>query len=115
LKLTQPSESEEWLDELVQRWTEVYKKSMTTLALLEVVEARGPIAAGLIGSALVESTGWGLTERGLYRTLRRLTATGLLTASEVAVPRTGAMRKDYELTPLGARYLARIRGELLDR
>ena len=36
--MTQPSESEEWLDELVQRWTEVYKKSMTTLVLLEVVE-----------------------------------------------------------------------------
>jgi len=54
-------------------------------------------------------------ERGLYRTLRRLAATGLLTASEVAVPRTGAKRKNYELKALGARYLARIRGELLDR
>lgn len=88
---------------------------MTTLVLLGIVGERGPIPADVIGRALIESTGWGLTERGLYRTLRRLAATGLLTASEVAVPRTGAKRKNYELTPLGARYLARIRGELLDR
>ena len=56
----------------------------------------------------IPATGWRLTERGLYRTLRRLTSLGLLRVEEVAAPRTGAKRKDYSPTTLGIAYLARI-------
>lgn len=101
-------ESEEWLEELVRSWTEVYKKSLTTLGLMRAVAELAPAPANAIGERLTEATGWSLTDRGLYRTLRRLTGMGLLRAEEVAVPRTGAKRKDYSLTTLGAAYLARI-------
>lgn len=103
-------ESEEWLDELVRNWTEVYKKSLTTLELLRAVAELAPAPANVIGERITQTTGWRLTERGLYRTLRRLTSLGLLRLEEVAAPRTGAKRKDYSLTTLGTAYLARIEG-----
>lgn len=111
--MTRPSEAGEWLDELVRSWTEMYKKSITTLVLLRVIDKAGPVAAGDIGPAFTEETGWQLTERGLYRTLRRLAASGLLVTTETVVPRTGAKRKDFELTPFGTQYLERIEALVL--
>ncbi len=101
-------ESEEWLDELVRSWTEVYKKSLTTLELMRIVAELAPAPATDIGERFVQATGWSLTDRSLYRTLRRLSSLGLLSADEVAIPRTGAKRKDYSLTILGRAYLKRI-------
>ncbi len=101
-------EAEEWLDEMVRSWTEVYKKSLTTLELMRGVADLAPAPANRIGERFTQATGWTLTDRGLYRTLRRLTSLGLLRAEEVAVARTGAKRKDYSLTPLGSAYLKRI-------
>ncbi|MEZ5380938.1 MAG: PadR family transcriptional regulator [Microthrixaceae bacterium] len=109
-----PSESDEWLDELVDTWTEMYKKSMVTLVLLRVIGSAGQASVDAIATTLKRTTGWSITERGLYRTLRRLASSGLLATAEVDVPRTGAKRKDFELTDLGSRYLARIERELLD-
>ncbi len=102
------SETEEWLDELVRSWTEVYKKSVTTLVLMRAVADLAPAPATVVGERLTADTGWALTDRGLYRTLRRLTTMSLLRVEEVAVARTGAKRKDYSLTSLGEAYLARI-------
>lgn len=101
-------ETEEWLDELVRSWTETYKKSLTTLELLRTVADLAPAPANTIGERVAQATGWRLTDRGLYRSLRRLTSLGLLYADEVAVARTGAKRKDYSLTTLGSAYLRRI-------
>ncbi len=102
-----PTETQEWLDQLVAKWTEVHKKSMTTLVLLHVIRDSAPANADTIGPDFTDRTGWSLTERGLYRTLRRLTADGLLAAEEEDAPRTGAKRKNYSLTQLGADFLRR--------
>lgn len=106
-------EREEWLGELTVSWTEVYKKSMTTVVLLRLVAERGPIGVLELAEALTERTGWSFTERGLYRTTRRLVDHGVLTYTEVTVPRTGARRKDLTLTGLGREYLGRIEAQLI--
>ncbi|NNF70052.1 MAG: hypothetical protein HKN01_09790 [Acidimicrobiia bacterium] len=102
------TETEEWLDELVDRWSEVYKKSMTTVVLLHVIREGGRMDAAAIAPAFTAATGWSLTGRGLYRTLRRLATSSLLTVSEVPAARTGAKRKEYEVTALGEAYLQRV-------
>jgi DNA-binding PadR family transcriptional regulator len=109
-----PTETEEWLEELVERWAEVYKKSMTTLVLLQIIRERAPVDAAAIAPAFTSATGWSLTERGLYRSLRRLSTSGLLAVTEVPAARTGATRKEYQLTPVGAHYLERIEGATIN-
>lgn len=101
-------EAEEWLEEMVTRWVETYKKSVTTLLLLRIIAETAPAPAATIGAELADRTGWSLTERGLYRTLKRLAADDLLSVEPVPVERTGRPRKDYALTELGRRYLDRL-------
>ena len=108
-----PTESDEWLDELVDTWTEMYKKSMVTLAILREVGTAGWASVDEVAVAFGQTTGWTLTQRGLYRTMRRLASSGVLATAEVDVPRTGAKRKQFELTDLGKRYLKRIEAERL--
>lgn len=102
------SESEEWLDELVTGWVEMHKKSMTTLILLQIVSDRAPVPAADIAVNFTDRTRWTISERGLYRTLKRLAGNGLLTVESVPVERTGRPRKDFTLTELGRRYLGRL-------
>lgn len=106
-------EDGEWIEELARSWVEVYKKSATTLALLRIFRDEGPLAASEVAPRYVEATGWTITERGLYRTLRRLAETGALDVERVGVARTGAKRQDFALTPIGAAYLARIEQQLV--
>lgn len=110
---TPPSEDSEWAEELARSWVEVYKKSATALALLRIIREEGPISAGGIAPRFAEVTGWTLTDRGLYRTLRRLADSGVLNSQKVEVARTGARRQDFSLTPVGLAYLARIERELV--
>jgi len=102
------SEADEWLDELVTGWVEVYKKSMTTLVLLRIIADRAPAPAATIRTEFADRTGWQLTERGLYRTLKRLAGSDLLTVETVPVERTGRPRNDYALTDLGRDFIARL-------
>jgi len=106
-------EDAEWVEELTRSWVEVYKKSATTLALLRIVREHGALPAAHIAPRFAEATGWTLTERGLYRTLRRLADSGVLQLTKVDVARTGAKRQDFSLTPVGFAYLERIEGELV--
>lgn len=106
-------EDAEWAEELARSWVEVYKKSATTLALLRLVRAHGPISAHDLAPLFIETTGWSLSDRGLYRTLRRLAQSGALEISQVDVPRTGAKRQDFVLTDVGRSYLERIEEQLL--
>lgn len=106
-------EDAEWVEELARSWVEVYKKSATTLALLRIIRRDGPIAAAGIAPLFAEATGWALTDRGLYRTLRRLADSGVLDSRKVEVARTGAKRQDFSLTPVGLAYLERIERELV--
>ncbi len=107
------NEEDELLDELVGAWVEVYKKSTTTLVLLRSIADTGPVANSTIAETLAHRTGWELTERGLYRTLRRLRGLGLLTVHEQPGRRTGAQRHVFELTDRGTAYLQRIEAALI--
>ncbi|WP_193105076.1 PadR family transcriptional regulator [Brachybacterium sp. FME24] len=106
-------EDAEWAEELARSWVEVYKKSATTLALLRIIRTHGPASAAEIAPLFADATGWTLTERGLYRTLRRLTDSNVLEVEKVDVARTGAKRQDFALTSVGIAYLARIERELV--
>lgn len=113
--MDRPTETEEWLAELVDQWSAVYKKSMTSLVLLRIVRDHGPIGAAEVGAEFASQTDWSVTERGLYRTLRRLTSNGLLEVTEVDAARTGVKRKEHELTELGTAYIHEIEQRLLDK
>ncbi|WP_166980398.1 helix-turn-helix transcriptional regulator [Paramicrobacterium fandaimingii] len=63
---------------------------------------------------IAEATGWRLTERGLYRTVKRLQDSGLLSSEELDAPRTGAKRKVLVLTALGFGLLSGIDANLID-
>lgn len=112
--VARPSESEEWLAGKVDSWVETYKKSMLTPVILSVVAAQQPASIATVGEAVHTATGWRITERGLYRTLRRLEDSGLLISAEVAAPRTGAKRKELSLSPLGDQFLGAVRSHLVE-
>lgn len=103
----------EWVEELAGSWIEVYKKSATTLVLLRIISQQGPIPAQEIHTVFEAETGWSITERGLYRTLKRLASLSLLAITPVSVPGTGAKRKDFTVTPAGTLYLERITESLI--
>lgn len=73
--MTKPNETDEWLAELIDSWTDVYKKSMTTYLTLQIIKTKAPTGAIEIMMDLNEATGWQITERAMYRTLRRLEKT----------------------------------------
>lgn len=102
----------EWVEESVRSWVEVYKKSATTLVLLDILAEHGPAPAAQVRTLFEERTGWSITERGLYRTLQRLAGSGLLAVTPVSVPGTGAKRKDFSLTAAGHYYLRRLQEEI---
>lgn len=99
---------EEWAQELAASWVETYKKAATTLALLRIIRDHGPQPAAEIATHLRDLTGWGLTERGLYRTLRRLADARVLQIERIDVSHTGMKRQDFSLTATGESYLRTI-------
>lgn len=107
-------EEREWLDHRVESWVETYKKSMLTPVTLSLVAEHQPAEVSTIAESVTGATGWQITERGLYRTVKRLQDSGLLQSTAVAAPRTGAKRKLLTLTPLGASFLDGIRGNLVE-
>lgn len=111
---THPDENEEWLDGRIESWVETYKKAMLTPVILRLVAIGQPIAIAALLDHLTVSTGWQITERGLYRTVRRLQDSGFLTSDDVAAPRTGAKRKELALSPLGDQFLAGIDANLIE-
>lgn len=99
------SAESDWINELAASWLEVYKKSATTRELLLIIQESGPVAAAEIRTAFQQGTGWDITERGLYRTLKRLGDQGLLSVTAHKIPGSGAKRKDFTLTPAGRKFL----------
>ena len=108
------SEEREWLDHRVESWVETYKKSMLTPVTLSLVATHQPAEISTIAEAVTAATGWQITERGLYRTIKRLQDSGFLESSAVDAPRTGAKRKLLSLTSLGASYLSGIKDNLVE-
>lgn len=107
-------ENDEWVRDKIEAWVETYKKSMLTPTILDLVGAHQPASIATIAEGIKAATGWQITERGLYRTLKRLQDSGLLASTDVEAPRTGAKRKDLSLTTLGATYLAGITASLIE-
>jgi DNA-binding PadR family transcriptional regulator len=85
---------------------------MTTPILLRLIDSNQPVAASALAALVPEQTGWHLTERGLYRTLRRLEDHGLIQHTTSPAPRTGAQRKDFRLTESGARLLTALEEQI---
>lgn len=109
-----PSEEHEWVESRVESWVETYKKSMLTPVILWAVADHQPVTVARVADQVAARTQWTITERGLYRTLKRLQDTGLLRSEGVDAPRTGAKRKELSLTPLGALFLDGIAASLID-
>ena len=107
-------EEQEWIDHRVDTWVETYKKSMLTPVTLSLVATHQPAEISTIAEAVTAATGWQITERGLYRTIKRLQDSGCLESSAVDAPRTGAKRKLLSLTSLGASYLSGIKDNLVE-
>lgn len=108
-----PSETEEWVAGRVESWVETYKKAMLTPVILQLVAIHQPATVAEIADQVSLTTRWQITERGLYRTLKRLQDSGLLTSHDVNAPRTGAKRKELSLTALGAQLLSGINLNLI--
>ena len=98
--------------ELVSRWAEVHKKSLTTL-LIMVCLSQQPMWSREILEWLTSVTGWELTQRGLHRSLKRMSELGLIEYERVTAARTGAERKRYKLTEFGRSVARGIRTEAL--
>ena len=110
--MTRPDEAEEWQAEILAAWIETYKKAMTTPVVLRLIAEHQPIAAGRLAELIPAGTGWDVTERGLYRTLKRLESYGLISHTTAAAARTGASRKDFSLTELGHNHLTAIEAQI---
>lgn len=111
---THANEETEWLSGRIDAWVETYKKAMLTPVVLAVISERQPLGIADVATSVQARTGWNLTERGLYRTIRRLEDQGLVGGVGVSVPRTGAQRKELTLTTAGEQFLSSVRGEVVD-
>ncbi len=109
-----PSESQEWVSDRIESWVETYKKSMLTPVILAIIASRQPVGVADVADRVAATTGWQVTERGLYRTLKRLQDSGLLTSTDVDAARTGAKRKELSITTLGAEFLSGVTANLVE-
>ena len=109
-----PNESQEWVSDRIDSWVETYKKSMLTPVILVFVATHQPASIAEVADGVTATTGWQITDRGLYRTLKRLQDSGLLTSTDVDAPRTGAKRKELSLTSLGAEFLSGVTANLIE-
>lgn len=87
---------------------------MLTPVTLCLVEKHQPAEISAIAEAVTAATSWQITERGLYRTIKRLQDSGFLQSTAADAPRTGAKRKMLLLTPLGASFLSGVQGHLVE-
>ena len=102
------AETTEWVQQLADSWVEVYKKSLTTLILLEILKTHGPATVTDIRELFIKQTNWNITERGLYRTLKRLSDADLLIVDKLPTLSPSAARKTFTLTKAGELYLELI-------
>ncbi|MET4060928.1 DNA-binding PadR family transcriptional regulator [Arthrobacter sp. UYP6] len=108
-----PAEEDEWVQARVESWVDTYKKSMLTPVILRAVSVHQSVTVARVAADVAGDTGWQITERSLYRTLKRLEDAGFLHSAQADAPRTGAKRKEISLTRLGAQFLAGIGANLV--
>jgi DNA-binding PadR family transcriptional regulator len=105
--------SQEILEEYLNSWVETHKKSALLFIILTLIaQSSEPLWAKELHNKITKATNWEITERGLYRSLQRMEKQGLLEYVKRNVPKTGADRKMYTITELGASLLGAISGEM---
>jgi DNA-binding PadR family transcriptional regulator len=105
--------SQEILEEYLNSWVETHKKSALLFVVLVLVsQSREPLWTKDLHTKITKATSWHITERGLYRSLQRMEKQGLLEHVKQSVPKTGANRKMYTITELGATLLGGISREM---
>lgn len=104
----QPSDLDGFEQAIVDQWSEIHKRSAVAYLIMLGLKHRPSWSAELL-QFIDDATGghWGVDERSLYRALRRLEKTELVTHGEVAAAGTGAKRKVFQLTASGLRVLER--------
>ncbi len=104
-------ERTELVDEQVYSWLEVHKKSALTYAILTALNDKDRWSQELT-EWIIDKTGWSVTEKGLYRVLRRMQLAGSVDFKQVAAKRTGAKRKLFYITSEGKLLLTKIEEQL---
>lgn len=106
-----PTMRDEYVEVQFEMWLEVYKKSALTIVILQQLST-GFAWTSKLRHVINKVSEWDITERGLYRALRRLNDLGFVTYKEVSVPKTGIRRKEYSITDLGRSLLEAAQVEL---
>ena len=101
-------EQEELSEEIIERWVETHKKSMTMFAVM-VGLSTGPMWSKELLVWLKNVMEWDITERGLHRVLQRMTHLGLIAYRSADSPKSGADRKVYQVTTFGLSIARAIR------
>lgn len=102
---------DDYIDELVYEWDEVYKKGQLSLWVLLSIYDQKKYAAE-ISQYMYEATNgtFEVKEQSLYRALRRFKGMNMVAVTEEDSPNGGPKRKFYELTPTGRTVLQKFIG-----
>lgn len=103
--------NQDLVDEQVYSWTEMHKKSAVSFLVLAALATKNMWSKD-IGDWIRQTSGWEMSERSLYRVLRRMEKQGSIEFTSEPVARTGAERKVFAITPDGEAILKSIRSEL---
>lgn len=103
--------SQELVDEQVYSWTEMHKKSAVSFLILSALKTKDMWSRDL-EEWIRQKAGWDLSERSLYRILRRMEKQGSIHFKSESAARTGAERKVYTMTTEGKALLEAMRNEL---
>jgi PadR family transcriptional regulator PadR len=100
-------EQTELIDEQVYSWLEVHKKSALSYVILSALSKREMWSQELT-EWIIDKTGWSVTEKGLYRLLRRMQQADTIDFRQITAKRTGAKRNVFFITPNGKLVLSKI-------
>ena len=102
---------EEYIEQLVAEWDDVYKKGQLSLWILLAV-ADGRKYAAQITQFMMDATNesFEIKEQSLYRALRRFEGMKLMSVTKEDSPSSGTQRKYYRLTETGEEVLRRFIG-----
>lgn len=99
--------NQEYINELVAEWDEVYKKGQLSLWVLLSISDGKKYAAEIAEFMYRATNGtFEVQEQSLYRALRRFKGMGMVAVIEEDSPNGGPRRKFYELTAVGKSVLA---------
>jgi PadR family transcriptional regulator PadR len=99
----------DYVDELVYEWDEVYKKGQLSLwVLLSLYDGKKYAAEIAEFMTRVTNGTFEVQEQSLYRALRRFKGMRMISVSEEDSPNGGQKRKFYELTDIGEAVLAQF-------